>query len=301
MGTSWSACFVAGAALAGDDAQARVQAALDLVVAQMSPWEEQSDLVRYNRAPAGSWVDAPQDFMAVLDAALAAAKETGGAYDPVCGALVDLWGFGPAPKREAPPAPALIETARARPGWRHVEIDKAGRRIFQPGGASLTFSSIAKGYGVDLAGAALNALGAEAWLVEVGGELKARGVKPNGEPWWVSLDASGEGGPSGGDFIVALCGLAVATSGDGVHSFQSGGRRYGHIIDPCTGYPAAHDLAAVSVLHESAMLADAYATALFVLGPEEGAGFAEARSLAARFVRHDGSEIATAALDAMLD
>ncbi|MEQ8934580.1 MAG: FAD:protein FMN transferase [Amphiplicatus sp.] len=302
MGTVWSARFVAGASLASDEAQARVQAALDLVIAQMSPWEEGSDLSRYNRAPAGSWIDAPQDFMTVLDAALAVAAETGGAYDPACGALVDLWGFGPAPKRDAPPAPALIEAARARPGCRHVGIDRAGQRLFQPGGASLTFSSIAKGYGVDLAGAALDALGADAWLVEVGGELKARGVKPNGEPWWVSLDATGESEPAGGeDFIVALCDLAVATSGDGVYSFQSNGRRYSHIIDPRTGYPATHDLAVVSVLHESAMLADAYATAIFVLGPEEGAAFAETRSLAARLVRHDGREIVTAALDAMLD
>lgn len=301
MGTSWSARFVAGARLASDEAQARVQAALDRIVAQMSPWEEQSDLSRYNRSPGGSWIEAPDEFMTVLGAALGAAAETSGAYDPACGALVDLWGFGPAPGRNEPPAPGLIETARARPGWRHVEIDKTARRAFQPGGASLTFSSIAKGFGVDEAGAALDALGADAWLVEVGGELKARGVKPSGEPWWVSIDASGEGKAQAGDFIVALCGLAVATSGDGVHSFHSGGRRYGHIIDPRTGYPAERGLAAVTVLHESAMLADAYATAIFVLGPDEGASFAERRGLAARLVRRDASEIATAALNAMLD
>ena len=302
MGTSWSARFVAGASLSAAEAQARVQAALDLVVAQMSPWEEQSDLTRYNCARAGSWVDAPHDFMTVLETALAVAAETGGAYDPACGALVDLWGFGPAAKRDAPPASDLIEGALSRLGWRHVGIDKASGRILQPGGAQLTFSSIAKGYGVDQAGAALDALGAEAWLIEVGGELKARGVKPNGEPWWVSLDASGEGESLvSGDFIVALCDLAVATSGDGVHSFHSEGRRYSHIIDPRSGYPAAHDLAAVTVLHKSAMLTDAYATAIFVLGPQEGAAFAEARALAARLVRHDGREIVTSALNVMLD
>ena len=302
MGTSWSARFVAGASLSTAEAQACVQAALDLVVAQMSPWEEQSDLARYNHAPAGVWIDAPQAFIAVLETALAVANETGGAYDPACGALVDLWGFGPAPKRDAPPASEQIEGALSRFGWRHVEIDKTAQCVLQPGGAQLTFSSIAKGYGVDQAGAALDALGVEAWLIEVGGELKARGGKPNGEPWWVSLDASGEGESlDSGDFFVALCDLAVATSGDGVHSFLSEGRRYSHIIDPRNGYPASHDLAVVSVLHKSAMLADAYATAIFVLGPEEGADFAEARALAARLVMHDGREIMTAALNAMLD
>ena len=170
--------------------------------------------------------------------------------------------------------------------------------MFQPGGARLDLCSIAKGYAVDLAGQALDALGAQSWLVDIGGELKGRGVKPNGEPWWVSLETGA--GNSAESFVAALCDLAVATSGVGVRNFMAQGRRYSHAIDPRNGSPVAHSLAAVSVVHESAMLADAWATALLVLGPGYGPACAEAYELAARFVFNDGRDIATSKLDAML-
>lgn len=295
MGTTWSASFVSRDVTI-DSASRVIQSALDGVVAEMSPWESWSDISRYNLAAAGTWVDLPPGLITVLKAALEIAADSSGAYDPASGALVDLWGFGPASTRAAPPDAAEIENARAF-DWRALRID--GSCLYQPGALKLDFSSIAKGYGVDAAGEALTALGIESWLVEIGGELKGRGTKPDGAPWWISLEPR-----TLAPLTVALSGLAVATSGDAVRYFEYDGRKYSHTVDPRTGHPVAHDLCAVTVLHESAMFADAYATAALVLGPEEGLAFAEARRLAARFVIRDPGalrEVLTPSLQAMLD
>jgi len=298
MGTSWRAAFISDGAVSAADAAAAIGERLDLVVAQMSPWEAQSDLNRFNRAEAG-WVEAPEEFMRVLAAAVDIAMASGGAYNPACAALTDLWGFGPEGVRAHPPEAREIETALSRADWRSIRFDWASKRIFQPGCAAIDLCSIAKGYAVDAAGEALSLLGAKSWLIDIGGELKGRGVKPNGEPWWVSLDSGTKN--KAGDFAVALCNLAVATSGVGVRCFTADNRRSSHAIDPRAGCPVTHDLATVSVVQESAMLADAWATALLVLGPGYGPACAEAYDLAARFVFGDGSEIATSRLDEMLN
>lgn len=295
MGTSWSARFVTRD-ISADDAARALEKALFEVVAEMSPWEKTSDISRYNEAAANDWVVLPPAMMSVLGAAVKISNESGGAYDPACGALVDLWGFGPAGRRQSPPSADMIESARPH-DCLSICIDR--EHAFQPGGLRLDFSSIAKGYGVDTAGEALTALGLDCWLIEIGGELKGAGTKPDGSPWWVSLDPE-----TGAPFVVALSGRAVATSGDGVRYFDHDGRKYSHTIDPRTGYPVEHDLSAVTVVHESAMVADAYATAILVLGPDEGVAFAEERDLAARLVvRERGGlrERITGAMQAMLD
>lgn len=300
MGTSWRIAFVSAAALSIDVVSAAAQRRLDGVVAEMSPWETQSDIFRFSMSAAGTWFAAHEAFISVLTAALEIAEETGGAYDPACGALVDLWGFGPAPPRALPPTSAAIETAKARSDWRRLRMDRSGRTVFQPGGVQLDLCSIAKGFGVDQVGEALDALGVDAWLVEVGGELKTKGAKPGGEPWFVSLDEGGALQSGGGDLVLALCDCSVATSGVGVRSFEDDGRRYSHAIDPRTGYPVDHELASVTVLHKSAMIADACATAALVLGREEGLAYACSRGLAARFVASEGDEALTPAFEAML-
>lgn len=295
MGTSWSASFVARDVSTSDAARA-VEGALAAVVAEMSPWEKASDISRYNNAASNEWVALPSAMMSVLGAAVKIANESGGAYDPACGALVDLWGFGPAGGRQSPPSAEMIEGARAH-DWLSLCIDR--EHAFQPGGLRLDFSSIAKGYGVDAAGEALTALGLDCWLVDIGGELKGAGTKPDGSPWWVSLEPE-----TGAPFVVALSGRAAATSGDEVRYFDHDGRKYSHTIDPRTGYPVEHNLSAVTVVHESAMLADAYATAILVLGPDEGFAFAEERGLPARLaVGEEGGlrERITRAMQAMLD
>nr|WP_240990333.1 FAD:protein FMN transferase [Cupriavidus taiwanensis] len=287
MGTSWS---VAALLPPGADAGAigaGIRAVLDRVIAQMSNWEAASDLSRFNRAPPGSWQALPADCFAVLQAALQVARDSGGAYDPSAGPLVDLWGFGPAPApaRHAPPSPDQVRAARARCGWARIETDAAGRLAWQPGGVALDFCAIAKGFAVDAVARFLCEQGLHHHLTEIGGELRGHGVKPDGMPWWVALEAPpGAGGDDARQTLVALHGLSVATSGDYRRYFDSDGRRYAHTIDPRTGYPASHALASVTVIHPQCMLADALSTALTVLGPDAGMAHARRHGIAARFL-----------------
>lgn len=303
MGTGWSLRWVETGAAA--DPLAIVEAELDGVVAEMSGWLAESDLCRFNRAPAGSWHDLPDGFFAVLDCALAIAAETGGAFDPSLGRLVDLWGFGARPVRgDAPPASGRVAALRGLAGWRDIRLDLARRRALQPGGLALDLSGIAKGHAVDRVAEALARSGFAAFLVEIGGELRGHGTKPDGEPWWIALEAPpGEALPAG-ECIVALHGISVATSGDYRRGFRHGGRRYGHTLDPRTGCPIGEAVAAVSVLHRCCMQADALATALSVLGPEAGLDHAVRHGIAARFLVRgpDGlREHMSPAMAAMLD
>lgn len=285
MGTTWSVAALLPPAADASDIAAGIQAALDGVIAQMSNWEAGSDLSRFNRAAPGSWHTLPDDCFAVLQCALQVARDSGGAYDPSAGPLVDLWGFGPAPQRSAPPSPDAVQAARGRCGWVRIEVDGAGKRALQPGGVSLDFCAIAKGFAVDAVARYLSAQNLHHHLTEIGGELRGHGVKPDGMPWWVALETPpGPGDDAEGQTLVALHSLSVATSGDYRRYFDSDGRRYVHTIDPRTGYPASHALASVTVLHAQCMLADALSTALTVLGPEAGMAHARRHGIAARFL-----------------
>lgn len=291
MGTTWSVSGVLPADRESgrpDEAiDAAIRAVLDDVVAQMSNWRADSDISRFNQASAASWVDMPASCFDVVEAALAVARESGGAYDPGAGALVDLWGFGPAPRRDSAPDVDAIVAARRRCGWQRVRMDRARRRLYQPGSHSLDLCAIAKGYAVDAVSETLASRGIAHSLVEIGGELRGEGVKPDGLPWWVDLETppsetEGPGLPV--TDRIALHGLSVATSGDYRRFFFDAGERRSHTIDPRTGYPAGHGLASVTVLHRRCMLADAWSTALTVLGPDAGLALAQRKGLAARFV-----------------
>lgn len=282
MGVSWSLRARAPAEVADGVLAAAVQGVCDTVVAQMSTWEPCSDINRYNRAAAGSWVVAPQHLLTVVRAALDMAELSGGAFDPTVGPLVNLWGFGPAGAVTAEPEPAALCAATI--GWRGVRIDTERGRILQPGGLSLDLSGIAKGFAVDVAGAALEALGVRDYLLEIGGELKGGGVKGDGEPWWVEIESPPDSDLAEPPILVALHGLSIATSGDWRRAWSAGGRRYSHTVDPAIRAPVDGGVAAVSVLHTECMQADALCTVLTVLGP--GAeDFARRYRIAAQIVR----------------
>jgi thiamine biosynthesis lipoprotein len=280
MGTSWSAKFIAPPAAALDAVKAAVERVLAGIIAEMSTWVADSAIGRFNDAAAGSWFEPAADLRTVLDCALAVAAATGGAYDPTVGALVEAWGFGPPGPRDAPPDAAAIAAAAARCGFRRLERDNGGR-VLQPGGVRLDLSSIAKGFAVDRVALALERLGIADYLVEIGGELKGHGAKPDGSPWWVAIENATS---CADEIVVALHGLSIATSGDAQRAFEWQGRRLSHTLDPRTGWPVSDRLAAVTVLHRECMKADALATALTVLGPDEGMAYARARELAALFV-----------------
>ncbi|WP_310184361.1 FAD:protein FMN transferase [Duganella sp. 3397] len=289
MGTSWSVRLVAAPALVTSHLQQGLQQQLDAVVAEMSHWETDSDLGRYNRAPAGSWQALPPAFFDVLSFALDVARASGGACDPCAGTLVNLWGFGPHGRFDQPdftaPTPGAIAAARAdlAAARQHMVLEPApARRALQPGGIELDLSAVAKGYGVDRLAYYLKSQGIAHFVVEVGGELRGAGVKPDGQPWWVALEQVDPG--SDDQLVLALHGLAVATSGDYRRYFERDGVRYAHTIDPRSGMPIANGLASVTVIHAQCMAADAWSTALTVLGRVDGLALAERQGLAARFV-----------------
>ena len=288
MGTTWSVKLAGPPRADGDRLRCGIERVLARIVAQMSNWDAASDLSRFNRAGGGSWFPLPADFHVVLDYALALAEDTGGAYDPTVGPLVDLWGFGPAGMRVDLPRENDIETARARCGHRKLTLDRKARCVLQPGGVSLDLCGIAKGYAVDCVASLLHEQGHRDYLVEIGGELRGEGQKPDGSPWWVALEAP-RGLNDTVETIVALQGLGVATSGDYRRYFEHQGVRYAHSIDPRRGYPVGNGVLSVTVLHRSCMRADALATALMVLGLDAGLQFAAARNIAARFVFADRS------------
>lgn len=287
MGTTWSVKLVAPRDRDLHALHAGIQAQLDRVVAQMSTWEPDSDISRYNRAVAGSWQPLPDDFWRVLQAARTVAERSEGAFDPTLGPLVALWGFGADAQRQRRPDAARIAEAAARCGWQRLRLDAQAQAALQPGGLQLDLSAIAKGYGVDLVGRWLREQGIDAALVEVGGELHGRGRKPDGQPWRVLVESAPEE-DAGADHpprVLALDDLAVATSGDRWHRYEHDGVSYSHTLDPRRQAPVTAAAAAVTVIHREAMLADAWATALTAMGADEGLAFAGKHGLAARFVQ----------------
>ncbi|MYM37375.1 FAD:protein FMN transferase [Duganella sp. FT94W] len=301
MGTSWSVRLVAAPDAATsavcDQLQAGLQQQLDAIVAEMSHWEPESDLGRFNRAPNDSWHSLPPAFFDVLSFAMEVGRASGGAYDPTAGSLVNLWGFGPWGRFDqpdfVPPSAEEVVIARAQLAARPVRLRRDGRKALQPGGVQLDLSAVAKGYSVDRLSYYLKTQGFAHHLVEVGGELRGAGFKPDGQPWWVMLEQVGDAARDVGvpdQLVLALHGLAVATSGDYRRYFDWDGQRYSHTIDPRSGLPIANDLASVTVVHAQCMAADAWSTALTVLGSHDGLRLAELQGLAARFVarRPDG-------------
>ena len=300
MGTSWSVKLVADAARRLQALQELIQDQLDTVVAQMSTWEPDSDLSRYNQAPGGSWHRLPNEFFSVLEYALDVAQASNGAYDPTAGALVNAWGFGPTQRYNeedfVAPTSAALDFARAQSGWQRIQLDKTTHRVLQPGNAYIDLSAIAKGFSVDQIARALLQRGIDSFLVEVGGELRGAGVKPDGQPWWVALEhpvptsfaaanTSDHANTPTIETIAALYNLSIATSGDYRRYFEDGDTRFSHTIDPRSGKPISHGLASVTVLHRDCMAADAWSTALGVMGVEQGLKYANQHNLAALFIQ----------------
>ena len=285
MGTTWHVTAYAACARAAP-LRERIEATLQNLTQQMSAWEPDSALSHFNRAAAGSWTQLPSDLFLVLDHALDLAQQTDGAFDPTVAPLVDLWGFGPdgAPRHE-PPSRRAIVAAQAHVGWSKLQLDRHTHRALQPGGIRLDVNALGPGHGVDAVARVLQQAGVEHFLVELGGEMRAAGSKPDGTPWRVAVE-SPDVAADPLDTVVDLHDAAVGTSGDYRVGFVHNGRRYSHTIDPRSGAPVTHALAAVTVIAPSAMAADARAAALMVLGPDAGMAFAQAHGLAALFTLH---------------
>ena len=275
MGTTYS-IRIADAAL-GQAGLARLQAEVDAVLAevnrQMSTYQPDSEIARFNRAGANEPLAISADFLRVVRWGLELAEATGGAFDPTVGALVNLWGFGPDGAISKRPDPEQIEAARQTVGYRHVSLADGAIAKDVPD-LKLDLSAIAKGFGVDQVAALFRRRHLQNFLIEIGGETRADGHNAAGVPWRVGVQRP-DLDPGAGSVLEGVIhltgGRAVATSGDYQNFFRDeDGQVQAHIIDPRTAAPAQHAVASVSVLAGDCLTADGLATALVVLGPAEG-------------------------------
>ena len=195
-------------------------------------------------------------------------RDTEGAFDPTVSPLINAWGFGF--KNGVPMTPEIVDSLWHLVGMERVEL-LGGRLYKDDPRMTLNFSAIAKGYAVDVVASFLRGKGVENYLVEIGGEVVARGKNERGEIWRVGIDTPDEGNVAGGeiDAVVMLDDAALATSGNYRNFRIVDGRRVAHTINPATGYPVQHSLLSATVLASDCMTADAYATAFMVLGVEK--------------------------------
>ena len=263
-----------------------VEEVLKRINGSMSTWREDALITRLNSAPAGEWMTVDEEFAAVFAMAREVSEATGGAYDVTVGPLVDLWGFGPRMGDEVPSDEAIAESM-SRVGQAQIEFDEAVPALRKPADMSLDFSSIAKGFGVDQIAAYLETQGIDRYLVEIGGEIRVKGMSPRGDFWRIAIEKP-VAGPRDVQRAVTLIDTAIATSGDYRNYFEADGVRYSHTIDPRTGAPVRHELVSVTVVHPSAAMADAWATALTVLGPEQALFTALQQQLAVYLISRDG-------------
>lgn len=287
MGTRYTAVFFAGAGVDASAIDTGLFAAVDRVDRQMSTWKPDSDLNRLNRAPEQQWQDLPRELVSVLAAALQVGQQSGGAFDINVGGLVNAWGFGAGAQA---PNGAQIAALQKQPPSRVselLEVDRLQNRVRKRAAVTLDLSGIAKGYGVDALARCLDAFGVERYLVGIDGEMRARGLKPDGRPWAIAVERPVRGVREVMG-VMEITDTAIATSGDYRHSVVLNGEHHAHTMNPALGGPARNRLAAVTVLASSCMLADAWATALLVLGEEAGVELARARGMDALFVLRDG-------------
>ncbi len=283
MGTRWSVSLDLGASLDLSALHQDLATAVQQVDMQMSPWKQDSDLVRLNRAPVDAWVDLPFEMLEVLACAMDIHRLSAGAFDPCVGALVDAWGFGAV--RDAPDA-AAIHTVRQSalcPMHQGLELDRSAGRARRRAPVQLDLCGIAKGYAVDRMAAVLQQHGVRHALAALDGELRALGSQASGVPWAVALEAP-EAGHRAVRGVMELEDLAVATSGDYRHCLNVGGARLAHTMDARRAAPVNNAVASVTVLARTCMEADAWATALLVAGPGEGLALAQRRGLEVLFL-----------------
>ena len=282
MGTQFSVKFPQG--LGDHDAlrlQKQIKAALADSESQMSTFQPDSVISLFNSSTSTEWYEVIDAFCSKVQQSLELSELTNGAFDITVGPLVKLWGFGPGDIISEPPPEAAIATLLNAIGYGQLQADCAKPAIRKSiPQLELDMSAIGKGYAADRIALLLDELGFDSYLIEVGGELRLRGHNSSGEKWAIGIEA-----PlpelRRPHKIIHLTDTAMATSGDYRNFFEADGRRYSHTIDTRTGRPVTHALASVTVVARRAYRADALATALLVMGPDEGMSFAVREGIAA--------------------
>jgi len=290
MGTTYEVVITRRpAGVSREDVEALIHEVLDEADRHLSGWNPASEVSRFN-THGTDWFAASSVLVEVLSGAQAVSRDSTGAFDVTVAPLVGAWGFGAGARRiEAAPTDAELDALLASVGYGKLELRESPPALRKSDPRlRIDLDGIAPGYVVDRIAARLEALGVTDFLVELGGEVRALGLNAAGRRWRVAVEAPvpGERRPYA---LVELDGVGVSTSGDYRDFREVDGRRLSHTIDPRTGRPVAHRLASVSVVHASVASADAWATALMVLGPEEGTRVARRLGLAALFIERDAA------------
>ena len=287
MGTSYSVKLVSTLSEARG-LQLGVEGVLADVNNRMSTYLPRSDLSIFAAAPVNSPVSVDRKTIHVVERALQIADLTDGYFDPTVAPLVDLWGFGPIVGQAQLPDLAELERLQAQVGFAQLVVNAEAETLTKLAPRTLDLSAIAKGYAVDLVADYLGQKGFADYLVEVGGEMRFSGTKPDQVAWRIAIENPDPGSRSVFRILEISAG-AVATSGDYRNFYELDGQRYSHTINPKTGYPVAHDLASVTVVAPLCIDADAYATAFMAMGKEPALQLAEANNLAVLLIYKDGS------------
>ena len=293
MGTTYS-IKVAAPAMTADGRRAVERAVadvLDRIDRSMSTWRPDSELSRFNASPSTESTKVSDELLDVLECAQRVSEESGGTFDVTVGPLVEAWGFGPKGRPARRPTDDEVADIRARVGNEKLIVDRAAGAIRKTvPGLTVDVGAIAPGYGSDRVGGALEKLGYRNYMVELGGEVRARGRKPDGAAWVIGIEQPDDDGRVVRR-AVALADASLSTSGDYRDYYEEEDVRYSHTIDPRTGSPIAHNLASVSVVCDECMWADAYATAVDVLGPDAGYDLAVERKLPALFIMRESAGV----------
>jgi thiamine biosynthesis lipoprotein len=284
------------------DIDRALRSTLDRIEGLMSTWDRDSELSRFNRSTSlEPFAISPETFE-VFRWSLEVGALTGGALDVTVGPLVDAWGFGPSGPRNAPPSNAEIARLREATGAGQLELNPKALTVRKARPeVRCDLSSVVPGYAADRLWTGLADRGFTDFLIDVGGEVRTRGRNEAGKPWQVAIERP-QPQSDAIQRVVRISDLAITTAGDYRKYREVDGQRVAHILDPRTGRPLTHRLASVTVIDALAVRADAFDTALMVLGPEEGFALAMKLNLAALFIERTGegfSERATARFEAI--
>lgn len=250
---------------------------------KMSIYIDDSELSRLNQAVANEWITVSREMIDLFRAAISTSEKSKGAFDITVGPLVNLWGFGPEHNQSDVPSQDDVRKRMALVGYQHLKIQAEPPALQKEiDGLYCDLSAIAKGWGVDRIADLIESRNLHNYLVEIGGEIRAKGVNAKNAPWRIGISAPDQ--TSAIQRVIHVKDVGIATSGDYRNYFEKDGIRYSHTIDPRTGRPIAHNVASVTVIHKSCMVADAYATALNVLGLEQGMALAEEENLPVFFI-----------------
>ena len=292
MGTSYHILWVGQDPGVASDVQAQVDQRLVEINRSMSTYDPDSELSKLNqgRLPVAEdgWIAVSQDLFDVINDATDIHRKSRGLFDVTVGPLVNLWGFGPTPAVDEAPSAEAIAQALTEIGAEAIELNPSISSVRLQKPLYIDLSAIAKGWAVDELADLLRQQGITHFMIEVGGEVRTSGQKPDGKLWRIAIERPGAiPGERGVELVIEPGESAVATSGDYRNYFEENGVRYSHTINPFTGRPIVHRLASVTVVNDSSGLADGWATALNVAGPEVGMQLAEQENLAVFMIVRD--------------